>query len=67
VRVWLTTFCVTLLFPLSLLLPLCQVVQWPKERPDDKLDGDDPEHIRWLYEKVCPSHYQQCAWVENAF
>ncbi|KAI9004404.1 NEDD8 activating enzyme [Hyaloraphidium curvatum] len=24
------------------------VIQWPKEFPDTKLDGDDPEHITWL-------------------
>ena len=24
------------------------VIQWPKEFPDTKLDGDNPEHIQWL-------------------
>lgn len=28
-----------------------QLVLWGRER-DDKLDGDDPEHIRWICEKV---------------
>jgi hypothetical protein len=28
-------------------------VQWPKEKVDLKLDGDDPEHIKWLFDKVC--------------
>ncbi|KAI9146596.1 hypothetical protein BKA69DRAFT_1153277 [Paraphysoderma sedebokerense] len=25
------------------------VLQWPKAFPDTKLDGDNPEHITWLY------------------
>ncbi|KAI8802242.1 hypothetical protein BJ742DRAFT_911782 [Cladochytrium replicatum] len=24
------------------------VIAWPKEFPDRKIDGDDPEHIKWL-------------------
>jgi ubiquitin-activating enzyme E1 C len=23
-------------------------VEWPKQFPNKKLDGDDPEHIQWL-------------------
>ncbi|KAJ3037671.1 hypothetical protein HDV00_001393 [Rhizophlyctis rosea] len=26
------------------------VLQWPKAFPEKKLDGDDPEHIKWLLE-----------------
>jgi len=25
------------------------VIQWPKEFPEVKIDGDDPEHITWLF------------------
>uniref|UniRef100_A0A7S1FS63 NEDD8-activating enzyme E1 catalytic subunit n=1 Tax=Corethron hystrix TaxID=216773 RepID=A0A7S1FS63_9STRA len=28
------------------------MVQWPEARPEDVLDGDDPEHVRWLYEQA---------------
>lgn len=29
-----------------------KVVQWPQQRPDMKLDGDDPEHIKWLLDRA---------------
>ncbi|XP_015123664.1 NEDD8-activating enzyme E1 catalytic subunit [Diachasma alloeum] len=29
-----------------------KVIQWPKENPfDATIDGDDPQHINWIYEK----------------
>lgn len=29
-----------------------KVIQWPKENPFDcQIDGDDPQHISWIYEK----------------
>ncbi|RKO84475.1 hypothetical protein BDK51DRAFT_24600, partial [Blyttiomyces helicus] len=28
------------------------VLHWPKEFPNKKLDGDDPEHIKWLVEQA---------------
>lgn len=29
-----------------------KVIQWPKENPFDcPIDGDDPQHINWIYEK----------------
>ncbi|XP_008549131.1 NEDD8-activating enzyme E1 catalytic subunit [Microplitis demolitor] len=29
-----------------------KVIQWPKENPYDcVIDGDDPQHINWIYEK----------------
>lgn len=29
-----------------------KVIQWPKENPwNVALDGDDPQHISWVYEK----------------
>ncbi|CAL7934420.1 unnamed protein product [Xylocopa violacea] len=29
-----------------------KVIQWPKENPFDcTIDGDDPQHINWIYEK----------------
>ncbi|TPX65963.1 hypothetical protein SpCBS45565_g04822 [Spizellomyces sp. 'palustris'] len=28
------------------------VLEWSKEFPDKKLDGDDPEHIKWLLDKA---------------
>ncbi|NWY00044.1 UBA3 enzyme, partial [Nothoprocta ornata] len=31
-----------------------RILQWPKEQPfgeDVPLDGDDPEHIQWIYQK----------------
>ncbi|ORZ31115.1 hypothetical protein BCR44DRAFT_123515 [Catenaria anguillulae PL171] len=28
------------------------VLQWPKERPDTKLDGDNPDHIQWVFDKA---------------
>lgn len=31
-----------------------KVIQWPKENPFDcVIDGDDPNHINWIYEKSC--------------
>eukprot|EP00053_Salpingoeca_punica_P010652 m.95535 g.95535 ORF g.95535 m.95535 type:complete len:435 (-) comp15455_c0_seq1:321-1625(-) len=30
-----------------------KVILWPKEREDQTIDGDDPEHIKWLFEKAC--------------
>ncbi|XP_069687597.1 NEDD8-activating enzyme E1 catalytic subunit [Periplaneta americana] len=30
-----------------------KVIQWPKENPwDSPIDGDDPQHINWIYEKA---------------
>jgi ubiquitin-activating enzyme E1 C len=29
------------------------VLQWPEKRPDEKLDGDDPEHIQWVRSAAC--------------
>ena len=29
-----------------------KVVLWAKEREDVPLDGDDPEHIQWLFDKA---------------
>ncbi|PSN35307.1 NEDD8-activating enzyme E1 catalytic subunit [Blattella germanica] len=30
-----------------------KVIQWPKENPwDTVIDGDDPQHINWIYEKA---------------
>lgn len=30
-----------------------KVIQWPKENPFDcAIDGDDPNHINWIYEKA---------------
>lgn len=29
-----------------------KIIQWPKENPFDcPIDGDDPQHINWIYEK----------------
>ncbi|XP_070149936.1 NEDD8-activating enzyme E1 catalytic subunit isoform X1 [Polyergus mexicanus] len=29
-----------------------KIIQWPKENPFDcAIDGDDPQHINWIYEK----------------
>eukprot|EP01051_Picozoa_sp_SAG22_P016460 SAG22_NODE_2330_length_2707_cov_11.741181_2_plen_227_part_00 len=28
------------------------VLQWPEHFPEQKLDGDDPKHIMWVYEKA---------------
>ena len=28
----------------------CMQVTWPKERPNDKLDKDDAQHMLWLFE-----------------
>jgi ubiquitin-activating enzyme E1 C len=29
-----------------------KVVLWPREREDESLDGDNPDHIKWLLEKA---------------
>lgn len=58
--------CTLGLFPPQVKFPMCtlantprlpehcieyaKIVLWPKERPDVTLDGDDPEHIKWLCE-----------------
>ena len=26
------------------------MIRWPRERPDDAFDADDPEHLRWVFE-----------------
>jgi len=28
------------------------LIQWEKDRGQDKVDGDDPEHIQWIYERA---------------
>ncbi|KAJ3015952.1 hypothetical protein HKX48_004291 [Thoreauomyces humboldtii] len=28
------------------------VLEWPREFPEKKLDGDDPEHIKWLLDRA---------------
>ncbi|KAI9184642.1 NEDD8 activating enzyme [Blastocladiella emersonii ATCC 22665] len=28
------------------------VLQWPKKFPDKKLDGDDPDHIGWVFQQA---------------
>jgi ubiquitin-activating enzyme E1 C len=59
--------CALELFPPQTAYPMCTLantprlpehcveyvlqVLWPKERPNDKLDKDDPHHMLWLYEK----------------
>lgn len=31
-----------------------KIIQWPKEKPFDgvNIDGDDPEHVKWIFEKA---------------
>uniref|UniRef100_A0A2L2YIB2 NEDD8-activating enzyme E1 catalytic subunit n=1 Tax=Parasteatoda tepidariorum TaxID=114398 RepID=A0A2L2YIB2_PARTP len=29
-----------------------KVLLWPKERKDEAIDGDDPQHVKWIYEKA---------------
>ena len=28
------------------------ILQWPENFPDTKLDGDNPEHIKWVFQKA---------------
>ena len=28
------------------------VLQWPEAFPDEKMDGDTPDHIKWCFEKA---------------
>jgi len=28
------------------------LIQWEKERPEEKVDGDDPDHIQWIFERA---------------
>ena len=58
--------CTMWLFPPQQNFPLCtlaetprnaahcveyaRLIRWPKERPDDAFDADDPEHLRWVFE-----------------
>lgn len=60
--------CTLELFPPQVKFPMCtlantprlpehcieyaKIVLWPKDRPDDALNGDDPEHIRWLHDQA---------------
>ncbi|XP_055952040.1 NEDD8-activating enzyme E1 catalytic subunit-like [Argiope bruennichi] len=60
--------CTLDLYPPQVTFPLCTIAQtprlpehcieyvkvllWPKERPDTSIDGDDPEHVRWIYERA---------------
>ncbi|GIY42974.1 NEDD8-activating enzyme E1 catalytic subunit [Caerostris extrusa] len=59
--------CTLDLYPPQVTFPLCTIAQtprlpehcieyvkvllWPKERQDTSIDGDDPEHVRWIYER----------------
>ena len=29
-----------------------KLILWPREKKDEPIDGDDPDHIRWLFEQV---------------
>ena len=29
-----------------------KLILWPKEKKDEPIDGDDPDHIRWLFEQA---------------
>eukprot|EP00049_Salpingoeca_infusionum_P004734 m.82948 g.82948 ORF g.82948 m.82948 type:complete len:431 (-) comp12706_c0_seq2:1288-2580(-) len=60
--------CTLYLFPPQKTFPMCtlastprlpehcieyaKVVLWPRERKDDKLDGDNPDHVSWLYQQA---------------
>lgn len=60
--------CTMDLYPPQVTYPLCtientprlpehcvtyvKVLQWPKENPDTPLDGDNPEHVKWVFEKA---------------
>jgi len=41
-----------LCLPSASTAPDAKIVLWPKERPDDELNGDDPEHIKWLLDQA---------------
>ncbi|KAG8181183.1 hypothetical protein JTE90_010955 [Oedothorax gibbosus] len=59
--------CTLDLYPPQVTFPLCTIAQtprlpehcieyvkvllWPKERMDEAIDGDDPDHVRWIYER----------------
>jgi ubiquitin-activating enzyme E1 C len=58
--------CTSWLFPPQKNFPLCtlaetprnaahcieyaRLIQWPKQRPDDTFDADEPEHVKWVYD-----------------
>nr|XP_042900516.1 NEDD8-activating enzyme E1 catalytic subunit [Parasteatoda tepidariorum] len=60
--------CTLDLYPPQVTFPLCTIAQtprlpehcieyvkvllWPKERKDEAIDGDDPQHVKWIYEKA---------------
>ncbi|XP_054719605.1 NEDD8-activating enzyme E1 catalytic subunit-like [Uloborus diversus] len=60
--------CTLDLYPPQVTFPLCTIAQtprlpehcieyvkvllWPKERKDESIDGDNPEHIKWIYDKA---------------
>lgn len=60
--------CTLPLFPPKNTFPLCTIantprlpehciewaatLQWPEVNPKDKLDGDNPEHVTWVYDKA---------------
>jgi ubiquitin-activating enzyme E1 C len=60
--------CTLPLFPPKNTFPLCTIantprlpehciewaatLQWPEAFPKDKLDGDNPEHVTWVFEKA---------------
>jgi len=60
--------CTLDLYPPQVTFPLCtiaqtprlpehcieyvKVLQWPKERKDEIIDGDDPQHVKWIHEKA---------------
>ncbi|ORY36865.1 hypothetical protein BCR33DRAFT_754749 [Rhizoclosmatium globosum] len=33
-------------------IQFASLLQWPKEFPDKKIDGDDPDHISWLLDQA---------------
>lgn len=60
--------CTLWLFPPQVKYPLCtlaetprsaphcieyaKLVQWPNEHPHEEFDGDNPDHVSWVYEKA---------------